>query len=594
MREVVYISFYSDVYKAGADRLKEQLTALGIHHDIVHVKKKGWDWQRYVRYKPTFILERMKAHPEADAVVWVDSDACVWAKSPAFWETDAELGVFFAPIPTKGVFELLSGTMYWRNTGKVRKAVQTWITAMKGASKTLKKPEQQILHAILPKLNLKLLQLDREDCMISGVVDLEYQRCRGVRISHCQWSRTFRQDNQTPRSVPSATPRPRRSRSRKRRKPNPIGAAEPFAPEPSRTLQDGKDRIVARRSQLSRDGTAERARDRRDKIKMRRARKERLKKKAKEAANSQVPPGPTIPVPEIPEVAYKPIGGLTRGPQATKDQIARAHDAMKKLARASELDGECSDASAVVIMGNSWSLWTHDLDPINTLPVVSCNRILRPREGEKQPVFTPNYICFGDREAYCQERDSGRLKRFAKGGGRVLVSDSIFDPMIAHGPRKSGNDYAMAQPPPPFKAYLFDYGPKNKKGWNYKTHVAQDLVELPINLDTLGKFIVTGQNISGTLLQVAAILGAKVIGCLGIELAWPTDGPSHHCGDGQAFGAWDQKGSLGAILGSHKQIKRRMKMRGIKVCNLSPVRNTPFASVWGHYDYNQFVQKFCG
>lgn len=584
-RKVIYVSFYTDAYEPGAKKLKADLERLSIPHDLRHIKHK-WTWQQAVRYKPQFILEMLRAHPEADAIVWVDSDAEVHKPSPVFYETIADLGVYFRSDPRKGAEELLSGTMYWKNTFQVQAAIEKWIAALRTAPEHLKKPEQQILQDILPKLGLTVQRLQREDCWISRVVDPRYKHGRiGPRIQHHQWSRQFRYDN-TPKPVEHL------SRSRRRMLKHPARKREKLRvkmPPPTAPLKDiRKTRRADETARLRRAGIRKRREDGQEATERAvYARAVQIAQIEQEAARQDAE-GDKPEEPQIlkkPALAYPPAGGLTGGTE-TDAEIRRAVKAMKAMRKAEELDRECSDRGVVVVVGEARSICSQDLSLLNDVPTVSCNRILRHSS------FQPNYLIMGDREPYCQERDEGRLAAAAANGVKILLSNSIFDPRIHLSPRKGGPEYAKAQPPPQFPIYLFRFGPGKDRTWNYNDIVA-GTAKLPFNCDSFKQFIVTCQNISGAMLQTAAILGAKVIGCVGIELKWQGD-DSHHYGDGSRVGAWAPgTRTIGHIVASFNQAKQILQEHGIKVFNLSPTPNTPFSTVWKPYPYKKFVEKYC-
>jgi len=194
-----------------------------------------------------------------------------------------------------------------------------------------------------------------------------------------------------------------------------------------------------------------------------------------------------------------------------------------------------------------------------------------------------------DREPYCQELRGGRLERAASKGTKLLLSDSLFDPtVLMRGPYS--NLDRRAQPVPQFQVFIYKIGPRKKK-WTYDT-VARGVHKLPINTSTFESPVVSCLNIAGSMLQAAAILGAKKIYTIGIEMKWPKKGSSHFYGDGASVGAYPQDGSINNILGAMKEIKRIFKKDDIQVINLSPDKTSPFASVFGANSPDGMMKKY--
>ncbi|KKK77462.1 hypothetical protein LCGC14_2853390 [marine sediment metagenome] len=178
--EVLYISFYTPNYKGYVSGLVGSLDKLGLAHDVRQVPCKG-GFLANVRYKPQFIREMMEAHPDVDALVWLDIDAIVNRRPALFYKLkDADMAAYFRPIKgnRKQKDELLSGTLFVRNTPKVREAMDKWITALASASQKLLKPEQEVLQRMLGKLGLKMHRLPQNYCWIIKA-DPPSRRCEG-------------------------------------------------------------------------------------------------------------------------------------------------------------------------------------------------------------------------------------------------------------------------------------------------------------------------------------------------------------------------------------------------------------------------------
>lgn len=214
----------------------------------------------------------------------------------------------------------------------------------------------------------------------------------------------------------------------------------------------------------------------------------------------------------------------------------------------------------IILVGNSYSLEGMDLAPLDSHTTIGCNRILR------HETIAPTYLMIADREAYCQERDSGRLEEYVKSGGRLLLSETIFDPKILG--RRADMDHSRqlpAQPEPEFDWHSWRVG-----SWHTKLHY-----------DTLVEQLCSCANIVGPMIQAAAIMGAKKIAIIGVDLKWPKEGKSHFFGHGKEVGAFEfvSKSTTMHLL---RKAKGDLWARGVEVVGCSPVKNTPFAHTFGN------------
>ena len=221
----------------------------------------------------------------------------------------------------------------------------------------------------------------------------------------------------------------------------------------------------------------------------------------------------------------------------------------------------------MVVVGNSFSLEGMDLSKI-PCPTISCNRILR------HDTFIPDNLMIADREAYVQERDSGRLAMYAYGVVALMLSETIFDPEIKG--RRADKDKSReypAQPKPDFDYFSWRVG-----AWHTKP-----------NFETFNDLLCSAANIFGPMLQAAVIMGAREIGVVGVDMMWPSEGDSHFYGDGKDVGAFPFV-SVTQTLATFQKMRRELETMGIKVWNLSPKKNTPFGRVFNHQDYETYTQ----
>jgi len=281
------------------------------------------------------------------------------------------------------------------------------------------------------------------------------------------------------------------------------------------------------------------------------------------------------------DLVPRPCGGV-RGNPPSKNEVAVMRACMSRMNVAPELDGMLANNDVVVVLGNSPTIDEVPPDFLKRFPIIGCNRALRHK------TLQPDFLIMADREPYCQEFRTKRLLRASEDGKILLFSDSIFDPTILlRGPYD--NPDRRAQPAPDLHGYIYRIGPR-KKEWTYET-VKRGIHKLPINTKTFESPVVSCLNIAGSLLQCAAILGAKTIITLGIEFRWEGT-KSHFFGDGSKVGAYKQDASLDLILSAMKQIKLNFKKDGIKVINISPKTDSPFARVFKTSPIDVIMEKY--
>lgn len=197
MSKLVVISFYTEgphvpKYEAYAKRLRACCDKFGLEHDIRHMpQQKGtspWDWTNNVRQKPAFIRKMLDERRDAETLVWIDADAVIHSKPHLLFKIKCDLAVSYLWWENHKKFELLSGTMLFRNTPKVRKAVDTWIEKMPTVAMTHPKPEQHCLEGIIKDLRLRVYKLPGEYCYICN-----FRKGKGDPIiEHHQASRIWR------------------------------------------------------------------------------------------------------------------------------------------------------------------------------------------------------------------------------------------------------------------------------------------------------------------------------------------------------------------------------------------------------------------
>jgi hypothetical protein len=187
------VSFYSlaSPYMHLAGELRASLRRFKIPR---HIKGENMpvrtfsEWARNTRYKPHFILRAMERFPGED-IVWIDADAEV-VRRPVLFEELSTAVCATADIACcfRGD-ELLTGTVFFKNTPRVRQAVIEWASRSE-ANIAMPKGEQFSLDQVRksnPDLVFKMLPM--EYCYF----DLVSSLAKGPPvIIHKQQSRKYR------------------------------------------------------------------------------------------------------------------------------------------------------------------------------------------------------------------------------------------------------------------------------------------------------------------------------------------------------------------------------------------------------------------
>jgi len=224
----------------------------------------------------------------------------------------------------------------------------------------------------------------------------------------------------------------------------------------------------------------------------------------------------------------------------------------------------------VIVMGQSFSLNYVKLDKLAPFKTISCNRCLRPDSHVKTH---PDYYVCVDRDPYAQEVE--RVKAFK--GIRVL-SEMLFDPNNMHKKKSLRTHWAPLQPYPDFEWYGFRpvstsrpsyQGRRVHTRWPDYSRTLSNGILPAFNVD-LELLIPGAANVAYSMFQIAAAMGASVIGIVGVDLAWESNKKSHSYGDGngKASGAFalNPRHTLPFFKAGVQECKRL----GIEVYNLSP------------------------
>jgi hypothetical protein len=175
-----FISYYTDKYKNEAAKLRQSLESLNLNYHIAGIEDQG-SWDANTHFKPIFIKQQIQSQP---AVVWLDADCMVLDHPSLFYELDCD--VAFHRFKGK---ELLSGTVFFKNTAKTAELLDKWIEINKQNPEIF--DQKNLDQALKSMSDISIKELPPEYCFI---FDLSKDYYLGVNpiIEHYQASRKFR------------------------------------------------------------------------------------------------------------------------------------------------------------------------------------------------------------------------------------------------------------------------------------------------------------------------------------------------------------------------------------------------------------------
>lgn len=134
----IVCAYYTHNYERYAKKLSDSLKQFNIPNDVQLVEDLG-DWYRNTQYKPKFLWQQLKKHAPS-SIVYVDVDA-VFLRYPRYfdylenWKEGPSIAVHVLDHSKYGrhnrVPELLSGTIFLRNTETTSIIVERWIASCK-------------------------------------------------------------------------------------------------------------------------------------------------------------------------------------------------------------------------------------------------------------------------------------------------------------------------------------------------------------------------------------------------------------------------------------------------------------------------------
>lgn len=175
-----FISYYTYKYKNEAAKLKQSLEALGLQYHVAGIEDQG-SWDANTHYKPIFIKQQIQ---NQNAVVWLDADCMVLQHPQLFFELDCD--VAFHRFKGK---ELLSGTVFFKNTARTIELLDKWIGINKENPDVF--DQKNLDQALKSMTDISIIELPPEYCFIFDLSKDYYPRVNPI-IEHYQASRKFR------------------------------------------------------------------------------------------------------------------------------------------------------------------------------------------------------------------------------------------------------------------------------------------------------------------------------------------------------------------------------------------------------------------
>lgn len=186
MPDFTVIAFYTKdtPYEKEAQELIRNCQSFGIPIETVGYPNTG-SWVRNAALKSIFISSMMEKHPRGARLVYLDVDARIRQYPELFDTLQADIGVHYRKKRSSRS-ELLSGTIYIRNTKYTHSLVKAWI---KKQSENPDTWDQRILQATLEETpNIRRANLPATYTQIFDSMRLEGKPV----IEHMQASRRYR------------------------------------------------------------------------------------------------------------------------------------------------------------------------------------------------------------------------------------------------------------------------------------------------------------------------------------------------------------------------------------------------------------------
>ena len=129
------------MYEECVEKLRQSIEVFNLPHDIVPIDDLG-DWYKNTQYKPVFLQQMLEKHP-LHSIVYIDADAVFFRYPEYFNKLDNTSDVNIAVhVLNHSKYrrknrppEMLSGTIFLKNTTTTKQIVDEWIQECKKGPK---------------------------------------------------------------------------------------------------------------------------------------------------------------------------------------------------------------------------------------------------------------------------------------------------------------------------------------------------------------------------------------------------------------------------------------------------------------------------
>jgi len=193
----------NSLYEKHAKNLIQSLQKFALPYEITPIENKG-NWYSNMQYKPTFLLEMLLKYPNR-SIVYVDVDA-VFCRYPEYFnyldtQSKDDIAVHVLDHSKYGRKnhppELLSGTIYFRNTEKSSIIIREWIEECKTNAKLW---DQKALATVLKNHPYHLLPAEYTT-IFDYMSDIKYPVIKHFQASREAKNKSNRQVSYKPRIV---------------------------------------------------------------------------------------------------------------------------------------------------------------------------------------------------------------------------------------------------------------------------------------------------------------------------------------------------------------------------------------------------------
>ena len=178
-------------YKHEAELLKISLESVGYGYEVCGVPNFG-TWQKNTQAKAYFIQYMLERH-EGQPLLYLDVDA-VMVQPPVIMDT---LEADIAAVHFNHQNELLSGTVFFGNTGRCKRVVRKWIAINERCPETLPNGkqawDQRTLELAIQQVpNINYVELPQEYTWIVELTQKEMPDCPPPVIMHTRGAKRFK------------------------------------------------------------------------------------------------------------------------------------------------------------------------------------------------------------------------------------------------------------------------------------------------------------------------------------------------------------------------------------------------------------------